>query len=178
MSPTSPKLLLTVAVVAFVLGIAVADLWSTATGRALPVPLSSAVTVAALAAVLVGWAEGLRRRLRSPQPVDPFIAVRSAALGMAASRAGSIIFGFFAGVGSWFATDLATPAAQQRALTCALGAFSAIALTVAGLWLERLCRLPGDPQEESPESDADDASGDWLHPRDTRETLQRSSVNE
>lgn len=169
MSPTSPRLLVTVAVVAFVLGFAVADLWSTASGRSLPVPLSSAITVAALAAVLVGWAEGLRRRLKSPQPVDPFMAVRSAALGMAASRAGSIIFGFFAGVGSWFAIDLATPAAQQRALTCALGAFSAIAVTAAGLWLERLCRLPGDQQEDSPDSETDDGSGDWLHPRDTKE---------
>lgn len=175
MSPTSPKLLGSLAVVAYVLGVAVADIWSTAFGRSLPVPLSSAVTVVALAAVLVGWSEGLRRRLRAPQPVDPFIAVRSAALGMAASRAGSIILGFFAGVGTWFATDLATPAAQQRALTCALGAFAAFALTAAGLWLERLCRLPGDPQEDPPDSEAEDASGDWLHPRASRERLDHGS---
>jgi uncharacterized membrane protein len=165
-SPTSPKLLITVAVVATVLGVAVADLWSTATGRPLPVPLSSAITVVALAAVLVGWAEGLRRRLRAPEAIDPFIAVRSAALGMAASRAGSIILGFFTGVGVWFATDLSTPAAQQRALTCALGAFAALALTVAGLWMERLCRLPRNRQDDSGDDDVDDSDGDWVHPRE------------
>lgn len=170
MSPTRPRLLGTLVVVAFVLGLAVADLWSTATGRLLPVPLSSAVTVTAIAAVLVGWAEGLRRRLRAPHPVDPFIAVRSAALGMATSRAGCIILGFFAGVGVWFSADLSTPAAQQRALICLLGAFSALALTLAGLWLERLCRLPGEPSEEGSDSEVEDSDGDWLHPRDRGES--------
>lgn len=159
-------MLLIVAVISAVMGLALADVYATATGRALPVPLSSAVTIAAVALLLVVWAEVFRRRMRDPgQRVDPFVAVRSAALAMAASRAGAIICGLFLGVGGWYLFDLSSEAARQRALICALGAFAAFATVVAGLWLERLCRLPDDPDEDPPGGHMPDAGGDWVHPR-------------
>ncbi len=139
MTPTRPIVLLVVAMISMVMGLAIADLYDTATGRPIPVPLSSAVTIAAVALVLVTWTEIFRRRMRAPDKrVDPFVAVRSAALAMAASRAGSIICGMFLGVGAWYLFDLNSIAARQRVLICALGALAAFATALAGLWLERL----------------------------------------
>ena len=159
-------MLLIVAVISAVMGLALADVYATATGRPLPVPLSSAVTIAAVALLLVLWAEAFRRRLRAPgERVDPFVAVRSAALAMAASRAGAIICGLFLGVGAWYLFDLSTTAARQRALICGLGAFAAFATVVAGLWLERLCRLPDDPDDDSSGGQLPDSGSDWVHPR-------------
>lgn len=89
MTPTRPSLLAAVAAISLVLGLALADLVDTLSGRMIPVPWSSAITVAAVAAALAGWAWSFRRRLAAVgegQPrVDPFVAVRTAALAMAAS---------------------------------------------------------------------------------------------
>lgn len=166
MTPTRPMVLVVVGLISLVMGLAIADLYDTATGRPIPVPLSSAVTIAAVASVLVVWTEVFRRRMRSPdQRIDPFVAVRSAALAMAASRAGAIICGLFVGVGSWYLFDLSSTAARQRALICALGAFASLATTLAGLWLERICRLPDDDDDDPPSGPGRDVGGDWVHPR-------------
>lgn len=148
MTPTRPSLLALLAVIAGVLGVAAADLIDALAGRSMPVPWSSVITVGALAVALVGWAWSFRRRLRSESDrVDPFIAVRTAALAMAASRTGAIIGGLYAGVGAWYVADLAPAASRERALACAVGLLMSLALVVAAMWLERLCRLPEDPDE-------------------------------
>lgn len=155
-----------VGLISLVMGLAVADLYATATGRPIPVPLSSAITIAAVALVLVTWTEMFRRRMRAPdQRVDPFVAVRSAALAMAASRGGAIICGMFLGVGSWYLFDLDSMAARQRVLICALGALAAFATTLAGLWLERICMLPDDDDDDPHADPGRDVGGDWVHPR-------------
>lgn len=165
MSPTRAPMLIVVAVISTVLGLTVADVVEALVGRPIPVPLSSAVTIAALAVVLAVWAEVFRRRLGRPERVDPFVAVRSAALAMAASRAGAIILGCFAGVGIWFALDLSSQAARERALICALGAVSGLALTVVGLWLERVCRLPGGDEDDSHDGGPEDPGAHWISHR-------------
>jgi len=170
MSPTRLSMLVVVAVISTVLGLAVADVVAAIAGRPIPVPLSSAVTIAALAVVLAVWAEVFRRRLSRPQPIDPFVAVRSAALAMAASRAGAIVLGYFAGVGIWFTLDLSSPAARERALICALGAVAALALTAVGLWLERVCRLP-DGGDESDDQPPEDPAAGWISHRFESEQL-------
>ena len=166
MTPTRPIVLVVVATISLVMGVALADVFATATGRPIPVPLSSAVTIAAVALVLVTWTEIFRRRMRDPaQRVDPFVAVRSAALAMAASRGGAIICGMFLGVGAWYLSDLDSVAARQRVLICALGALAAFATALAGLWLERICRLPDDDDDDPQANPHHDVGGDWVHPR-------------
>jgi len=165
-TPTRPVVLVVVALISLVMGLAGADLYATATGRPMPVPLSSAVTIAAVALVLVIWTEYFRRRMRAPdQRVDPFVAVRSAALAMAASRAGAIICGLFLGIGIWYLFDLNSAAARQRVLICALGALAAFTTALAGLWLERICRLPDDDDDDPRGNSLRDTGGDWVHPR-------------
>lgn len=165
------SVLAAVAAIAVVLGLVSADLVDKAWGRSLPVPWSSAVTVAALAVVLVGWAWNFRRRLRSERErVDPFVAVRTAALAMSASRAGAITAGLFAGVGLWYAADLSSPAARERVVICAVGVVASIVLVVAALWLERICRLPDADDDSTPGRGPgdDDVGADWVHPHLTR----------
>ncbi|MFM2437306.1 MAG: hypothetical protein RLZ55_112 [Actinomycetota bacterium] len=148
MRPTRPSLLALLAVISGVLGVAVADLIDSLSGRTLPVPWSSVITVGALAIALFGWAWSFRRRLRSESDrVDPFVAVRTAALAMAASRTGAIIGGLYAGVGAWYVADLVPAASRERALACAIGLIMSLALIAAAVWLERLCRLPEEPDE-------------------------------
>lgn len=166
MTPTRPIVLVVVATISLVMGLAAADLFATATGRSIPVPLSSSITIAAMAFVLVTWTEIFRRRMSAPdQQVDPFVAVRSAALAMAASRAGAIICGLFLGVGAWYLFDLDSVAARQRVLICALGALAAFVMALAGLWLERICRLPDDDDDDPRANPNRDVGGDWVHPR-------------
>lgn len=165
MSPTRPTMLAALALLSGVLGLALADLVLTVWGRMMPVPWSSAVTVCAVAAVLIGWTVSFRRKLRDEtRRVDPFVAVRTAALAMAASRAGSIIAGLFVGVGLWFASDLSVPVAQERLVVCVVGAVGAVVLVLTALWLERSCRLPDDPDAPPGESARSDERGDWVHP--------------
>ena len=169
MTPTRPLQLLAAGAVAAVLGVAAADVFDKLALRNLPVPWSSVLTVAALAVALAGWAWSFRRRLRDTRErVDPFVAVRTAALAMAASRSGAVIAGLYAGIGGWYAADLSTPAARERAIICAAGVLAAVALLAVALWLERICRLPGD-DDESDESSlpAGDPDGDWVHPRNS-----------
>lgn len=171
MRPTRTSVLAVVGAIAVVLGAVVADLVDKMWGRSLPVPWSSALTMIALALVVAGWAWSFRRRLRNEhERVDPFVAVRTAALAMAASRAGAITAGLFAGVGLWYAADLASPAARERAVICAVGVVASLALVIAALWLERMCRLPEGDDDGAPggPSGADDSGADWVHPHLTR----------
>lgn len=169
MTPTRTSVLAAVAAISLVLGLALADLVDTVSGRMIPVPWSSAITVAAVAVALGGWAWSFRRRLAAAadgqQRVDPFVAVRTAALAMAASRAGAITAGLFGGIGLWFTADLSIPVARQRALICAVGVIASLALVLAAMWLERICRLPEDPDTPAGELGAPEDGGDWVHPR-------------
>ncbi len=167
MQPTRVSVLAAVAAIATVMGVAVADLVDTQLGRSIPIPWSAVLTIAAVAVALAGWALSFRRRLRaSGTEVDPFVAVRSAALAMAASRAGAITAGLFAGIGLWFAADLSTPVARERAVVCAAGVVASLALVAAALWLEHICRIPEDPEGGEPAAAVEPADGgDWVHPR-------------
>jgi hypothetical protein len=158
-------MLAAVAGISGVLGLALANVVDTLWQRSLPVPWSSVITVGACAVALAGWAISFGRRIRSDSmPVDPITAVRTAALSMAASRAGSIIAGLYAGIGLWFAADLSTPVARERIVICAVGFVASLALVVTALWLERICRLPDPDDDPSSEPPPDDSSADWVHP--------------
>ena len=63
---------------------------------------------------------------------------------MAASRTGSLVAGFYAGIATGTLPSRMTEAGSASvaaALTTALGS---LALVASALWLERMCRLPVD----------------------------------
>ena len=165
MRPTRVSVLLALALVACVLGAVIADLVDTATGRRLPVPWTTVLTLAVIVAGLLTWTLYFRAKLkREGSRINPFMAMRTAALAMAASRFGALVAGFFAGVALWFATDLTTGLARERLLACAASVLCGAVMVAVALWLERICRLPEDPEAESPADPADELGGDWVHP--------------
>ena len=154
MTPTRPLLLVALAVLAGAIGFATVSLWETAFGRTLPVPLMASITLFLLAVAIFIWAILIRPRLlrkEGTKPISPFTAARTAALAMAASRTGALVVGFYLGTALAFSGKLYIPVAQERFWFSLIAALAAILVVLAALWLEYICRLPGD--------DDDDASG-------------------
>lgn len=147
MGTTRLRLLLVLAVIAAVLGYAIVSLVADQSGRVIQVPWLAAATLWVLALALLIWAVLSRPRLQRRQgskPMPPLMAARTAALAMAASRAGSLVAGFYAGVAVASLPHRETPAGMSTAWASAASALGAVALVAVALWLERLCRLPLD----------------------------------
>lgn len=150
MTPTRWRLIITLAVVAAVLGWAVANLYELIAGRTLPVPVTAAVFLVALAVVLFIWTVLMRQRMQprvGQEPVDPFMASRSAALAMASSRTGALVGGFYAGVALEMLSLTDTAYGLERlwvSITCVA---ACVALVFVALWLENICRIKEDDSD-------------------------------
>lgn len=82
--------------------------------------------------------------------MPPLLAARTAALAMAASRAGSLVAGFYAGVALASLPHRDTPAGLATTWASAASTVGAFVLVVAALWLEYMCRLPLDDDRAFP----------------------------
>lgn len=106
-------------------------------GRILGVPLMASIALWALALGILMWAVLMWR-------TPPLIAARTAALAMAASRTGAFIGGFYLGISLALLSSVSTPTGADS-LTAALVAMgAAVSMTIAGVWLESLCRIRDD----------------------------------
>ena len=171
MTPTRPLLLVILAALAAAIGFAAVGLWESVFGRTFPVPLMASVTLFVLALAIFFWALTIRPRLvgkPGTTPVDPFTAARTAALAMAASRAGALVAGFYLGAALAFSAKLYLPVGQERFVFALLAAGSAILVVLASFWLERICRLPGDGDDAPGPRGQDGEPTDWALPRDGR----------
>jgi ABC-type thiamin/hydroxymethylpyrimidine transport system permease subunit len=150
MQPTKVRLLIGAAVIAGALGwgvVQVVDAWF---ARLVPVPWAAAGALWLLAGAVAYWALTSGPRLRhkpGSKPMPPLVAARTAALAMAASRIGALVLGFYAGIAVGMAPSLSTPSGMQTFWASSAAALGAFALVAAGLWLERLCRLPVGPDD-------------------------------
>ena len=99
--------------------------------------------IALLAIVVLATALGLRARLDDPaKRPHPLSMARMAVLGKASAHVGPIVGGLYAGYLVVLLPDLEFDARRERAILCATALLFAVALTVAGLLLERSCRVP------------------------------------
>ncbi|WP_157974018.1 DUF3180 domain-containing protein [Desertihabitans aurantiacus] len=114
------------------------------------VPWLSPVALFVLVA-FVGWlARSVHVRVQKRRErVEPSRAVAWLALGKAAALGGAVVAGGYLGYALSFITRLDAAAPRERVVFSAWSVVAGIALTVAGLALERACRVPGD--EENPE---------------------------
>ena len=146
-TPTRPRLLLILAVLATTAGWSVTRLLDAFTSRTLPVGPSSAISMTALTLALLLWTLLARPRLlRRPgsTPMPALVAARTAALALAASRTGALVLGGYAGIGIALLGRWSTDAGRRGTLICAATALLALAFTAVALWLERLCRITDD----------------------------------
>jgi hypothetical protein len=115
------------------------------------------IVISAALAVLEGFlAVNTRARLeRKPgrEPVEPLAVARFVVLAKASSLASAMFTGFYAGMLSWLLTEQArlgpTDARSSDIPTAAAGVLASVALVVAALWLERACRVPKRPDDET-----------------------------
>lgn len=147
MTPTRIRVLLALAAIAAAVGWAVMVVVEGQQGRVIPVPWTAGALLWILTVALFAWTLLARPRLlrrQGARPMSPFVAARSAALAMAASRTGSLVAGFYAGMAIGAFPMRMTPAAQDTLWASLLAVSASVALAAVALWLERLCRLPSD----------------------------------
>lgn len=118
--------------------------------------------LAGLPAVLIGIGEaifgwGLRNRIRGrgTRPVDPLAAARAVAAAKATALAAAAFGGLWIGVIGYLLplAGEVTAAADDR--TAALiGLICAVLMLAGGLFLERCCRTPDDPDVDSDRPDS------------------------
>jgi hypothetical protein len=66
---------------------------------------------------------------------------------MAGSRAGAFLAGGYAGYGIYLLGGLTNSYRRGLLLPVGLSVLAGLALTAAALWLERVCRIPTDPDD-------------------------------
>jgi Protein of unknown function (DUF3180) len=149
--PTRLRLLLAIFVVTAVLGWVFASVVESLVSRYLPLPWTAAVAIWVLVVGLAMWGWIVRPRLlRKPgtEPLPPYVAARTAALALSASRVGAGVAGFYAGVLVSLLDNLDIPAAHDGALTSGASALGGVAMAAVALWIERMCRIKEDDGEK------------------------------
>ena len=151
MTPTRIRVLLALAAIAAALGWGVLTLVEGQSGRVIPVPWLSSATMWVLAVALLIWGLLSRPRLqRQPgaRPMPPLVAARTAALAMAASRVGALVGGFYLGVAIGAIGRRTSEAGNDTMLAGGAAALGSLALVIVARWLEKLCRLPLDGDQD------------------------------
>ena len=151
MRPTRIRFLVAVLVVCAAVGWGVVQLVDAWIGRIVPVPWLAAAAVWLLAGALLYWTVASRPRLQGrpgAKPMPPVVAARTAALAMAASRAGAVVAGFYAGVVVGVVPQVGVPTGTATFWSALLASLGALGLVAAALWLEHVCRLPVEPKDD------------------------------
>ena len=149
MRPTRVRVLAGLLAVVAVVSWSVLSVVDSRGSAGLPAVPWSAPAVLAVVAVAVGLTVlAVRRRLAArpgTTPPDPLGMARTAVLGKAAAHGGAVLSGAYAGYALLLVADAGTsPLRRERLLASALAALASLALSAAGVLLERACRVRGD----------------------------------
>ncbi|UFQ17226.1 MULTISPECIES: DUF3180 domain-containing protein [Streptomyces] len=141
-------------VVAAVLSWSGARLWDSV-GTLPRVPLAAPIVLAVIAVVLLSTALSLRSRLRAQRErrpgakgVEPLMAARAVVFGQASALVAALVAGMYGGVGVFLLEFLDIPPRRDQAIYAGLSVLTGIAVIAAALFLERVCKLPEDDDED------------------------------
>ncbi|HBF81615.1 MULTISPECIES: DUF3180 domain-containing protein [Streptomyces] len=133
-----------------VLSWAGARLWDSL-GTLPSVPLAAPVVLAAIAVVLLATALSIRSRLRAQRErrpgakgVEPLMAARAVVFGQASALVASLVAGMYGGVCVFMLSYLDVPPRRDQAIYSGAAVVAGIAVVTAAVFLERVCRLPED----------------------------------
>ncbi|MEG3628424.1 DUF3180 domain-containing protein [Streptomyces poriticola] len=150
------RVLAGVFVVAGVLSWAGARLWN-AIGTLPSVPLASPIVLAVIAVVLLATALSLRARLKAQRErrpeakgVDPLMAARAVVFGHASALVAALVAGMYGGTGVFLLESLEVPARRDQAIYAGFSVLAGIGVIAAAIFLERVCRLPEDEDDDHP----------------------------
>ncbi|MDI3406787.1 DUF3180 domain-containing protein [Streptomyces cavernicola] len=143
-------------VVAGVLSWAGARLWD-ALGELPSVPLAAPIVLGVIAAVLLATALSIRARLRAQRErrpgakgVDPMMAARALVFGQASALVAALVTGVYGGAGVFLLSLLEIPARRDQAIYAGFAVVAGACVIAAALFLERVCKLPEDGDEDQP----------------------------
>ena len=147
------RVLVGVFVVAGVLSWAGARLWNSI-GTLPSVPLAAPIVLALIAVVLLATALSLRARLKAQRErrpgakgVDPLMAARAVVFAQASALVAALVAGMYGGTGVFLLELLDTPNRRDQAIYAGFSVLAGLAVIVAALFLERVCRLPEDDDQ-------------------------------
>jgi hypothetical protein len=152
MTATKPRTLLLLALLGAVGGWVATALVDAVAGRSFPVPLTVPALMLVLALSVFVWARGTRARLEKrpgTKPMPPLLALRTAALALSVSRAGAFIGGFYLGVAVALSPSWDISYVRGLIVAAVVTAIGSALLVAAGLWLERICRIPPSDDDET-----------------------------
>jgi len=116
------------------------------------IPWSAPIGLLVFAALVgaLAWSTHQRLQVRRER-MEPQRAVAFLALGKASALAGAAVAGGYLGFALMFLTriDAATP--RDRVIRAAVAVVAGVGLTIAGLRLERACKVPDDEDEDEPD---------------------------
>ena len=131
-----------------------ARLWDSV-GTLPKVPLAAPIVLAVIAVVLLSTALSLRSRLRAQRErrpgakgVEPMMAARAVVFGQASALVAALVAGMYGGTGAFLLEFLDIPARRDQAVYAGLSVVMGIAVIAAAFFLERVCKLPEDDDED------------------------------
>ncbi|MEV6249980.1 DUF3180 domain-containing protein [Streptomyces sp. NPDC051742] len=147
------KVLAGLFLVAGILSWGAARLWDSV-GTLPSVPIAAPIVLAVIAAVLSATALSIRARLKAQRErrpgakgVEPLMAARAVVFGQASALVAALVAGMYGGTGVYLLAFLDVPARRDQALYAALAVAAGIGVIAAALFLERVCKLPEDDDE-------------------------------
>jgi uncharacterized protein involved in propanediol utilization len=116
--------------------------------------------MAAIEAVLAPSTKARIDRRDGTAPVNPLTVAWYVVLAKASALGGALFTGLYAGLLAWLLPKAGVNSHVDRDLPPAIvGLIGAFALTLAGLWLERSCRVPPAPPEDDDDRFDEDRPG-------------------
>ncbi|MEU2929296.1 DUF3180 domain-containing protein [Streptomyces sp. NPDC007251] len=150
------RVLAGVFVVAGILSWAGARLWNSI-GTLPSVPLAAPIVLALIAVVLLSTALSLRARLKAQRErrpgakgVDPLMAARAVVFGQASALVAALVAGMYGGTGAFLLELLDIPTRRDQAIYAGFSVLAGIGVIAAALFLERVCKLPDDEDQNTP----------------------------
>jgi len=131
-----------------------ARLWDSL-GTLPSVPLGAPIVLAVIAVVLLATALSIRARLRAQRErrpgakgVEPMMAARAVVFGQASALVAALVAGMYGGTGVFLLGSLDVPPRRDQAVYAGFAVLAGIAVVAAGVFIERVCKLPEDGDDE------------------------------
>ena len=113
------------------------------------VPWTAPIGLILLAALVGALAYSSHQRIQvRRERMEPSRAVAFLVLGKASALAGALVAGGYFGFALMFLTRIDAVAPRDRVIRSGIAVVAGIALCVAGLLLERACRIPGEDDDD------------------------------
>jgi hypothetical protein len=128
------------------------SIYENLTSRLFSIYLNTALAILLLDLAILFWGINFKNRLKRDSkllPVPALVAARTVALSMAASRTGALLAGFYVSVAMYFVPLLSNASIMQRFVNSIISSAVSIWLLFLGLWLERICQVPQQPDDEN-----------------------------